>query len=491
MSEQNQKETLSPFGYIKDGKVYRSAFNEHDDKEIGEVRESEEQSFQYFTDRYDRLKEKVDELENSVDEAVNKGSFLMKLLHMKDKMPEYKGIGDFSALIVRLEKLESSLQEKISENRVKNLEIKTALLKEAESLKDSQEWFETAEKMKELRLNWVRTGAVSDEKQEEMEETFHNTVNHFFEEKRKFNEAKKELIIERSKKYKTLIAELRKLMHERDKEVILKRVNEIKEEWEKIGEIPEKIMRSLEGKLVKSIQNLTHQKRRRRIHQNDDNRDSRGGGYGNDRRYQDRGQRGGYRNDGGGYRNNNRDRGSNYNRGPERSYDRGSSYNRNSGNSYEAVDDKMIEEKEKLLSMALELKDMPMAKAVDLAKELQDKWLKSGKSKAPEIRNIYNKFRESIALIFERNNLLKEVGRKNPGIESKTNTEQSIIQAALLKEFIKRDKTEIKLFEDNLNQNGVFDKEDDHSRMLVSKLRSQKYRIKIKETLLRDIELGQ
>ena len=105
---------------------------------------------------------------------------------MKDKMPEYKGIGDFKVLLKKLEKLESQLQEKISENRVKNLEIKEALLKDAESLKDSKEWEETAEKMKDLRLNWVRTGAVVMMKnKKQWEEKFHNTVNFFFEEKKK------------------------------------------------------------------------------------------------------------------------------------------------------------------------------------------------------------------------------------------------------------------------------------------------------------------
>lgn len=444
------------FGYVKEGKVYRKAFLDNKDLEIGLVRETEEKSIQYFVDRFLTLREKVEELEKAVKDANNKGSFLMKLLHMKEKMADYKGIGDFEGLINRLDTLESKLQENIAENRVKNLEIKKALLKDALELKDSKDWDETAEKMKELRLNWVRTGAVVEENQEELEETFHNTVNHFFEEKKKYNEKKRRLIGERSRKYKYLISAVRKLMYEQDKEVILKRIQEIKREWESVGEIPEKLMRPLEGKLAKSIQNLKNPKRRRRI----------GDHQGNNRRdFQNRPS--------------NRDR-DNAGRRP--------SYPREERNEEDLK--KLHEQKSKLLSLALELKDLPLEKSLPLARELQDKWLKSGKSTAPEIRSIYNKFRETIALIFEKNHLEAEIKKKFPVFSGKSKTEQKIIRISTLREMIRRDKGEIKLFEDNLNQSGIMESQDKRSQNLISKLRGQKFRVKIKESLLNEIELN-
>lgn len=457
MSDKKKSTKSSPFGYTKDGKVYRKGFNGLRDLEIGEVRDSEEQSIEYFIDKYDSLVKKIDELEKSVKEATNKGSFLMKLLHMKEKMPEYKGIGDFEALLNRLDKLEDGLQKNISENRVKNLEIKTALLDEAKKLKDSTAWNDTAEKMKELRLNWVRTGAVVDEKQANLEEEFHNSVNHFFEEKRKHNEKKRREIIQRSKRYKDLIAEVRKLAYQKDKDVLYNRINEIKSEWEQIGEIPDKIMRSLEGKLTRSIQDLKNQKRRRRIGQPESNRDRYQNNRGN---FQ---QRRGYTNR------------------PNQRY---------SNEMTEEADPKMIKDKQRLLDLAQELNDMPLNKSIPIAKDLQDKWLKSGKSRAPEIRNIYNKFRETIALIFERNNLERETAKKHADVSGKSNSEQKIIKISVLRDLIKREKTEIKLFEDNINENNVYEKNDSQSKMLISKLRSQKYKLKIKEMLLNQIELA-
>jgi hypothetical protein len=466
MSDNKTKATSKNFGFTKDGKVYRKAFNDFKDLEIGEVRESDEKSIEYFIDRYDALVEKVNELEQAIEEASNKGSFLMKLLHIKEKIATYKGIGDFKALLIRLHKVEEDLQGNIADNRVKNLEIKDSLLKEALGLKDSKEWDDTAEKMKELRLNWLRTGAVIDEKQNEIEELFHNTVNHFFEEKRKFNEARKKEINDKSKRYKYLISQVKKLSYESDKEVIYKRINEIKADWEKVGALPFKVMRLLESKLARSIQDLKQNKRRRRIGQPNENR-----GYSQGRPYG---------NDSGSYQQRNRVGGDS-----RRSQDDRRNYQMS-----DTADKEMIENKNRLLNLALELKDLSLDESIPLAKDLQEQWLKTGKSTAPEIRTIYNRFRETIALLFESNGLKRQIDKNHPAFSSKSSADQKIVKIATMRELIKREKSEIRLFEDNLNENGIFDKSDVQSKMLISRLKNQKYKLKIKETLLHNIELG-
>ena len=83
MSDQNIMDAKK-FGYVKDGKVFRKGFNKLDDLEIGEVRESEEQSLQYFVERYNKLAEKVDSLEKSVTDA-NKQRIL------PNEAPSYEG----------------------------------------------------------------------------------------------------------------------------------------------------------------------------------------------------------------------------------------------------------------------------------------------------------------------------------------------------------------------------------------------------------------
>jgi hypothetical protein len=51
------------YGYIKEGKVFRNAFLEFESKEIGELKESEEDSLKFFVDRFSMAKAKVDQVE--------------------------------------------------------------------------------------------------------------------------------------------------------------------------------------------------------------------------------------------------------------------------------------------------------------------------------------------------------------------------------------------------------------------------------------------
>ena len=65
-------------GYIKGDKVFRNAFLDQPDLEIGVVRESPEKSLEYFENRFENLESKIAKLEDDIGEASNKGSFLMK-----------------------------------------------------------------------------------------------------------------------------------------------------------------------------------------------------------------------------------------------------------------------------------------------------------------------------------------------------------------------------------------------------------------------------
>ena len=129
-----------PYGYVQDGKVYRKAYGEHPALEIGEVKDTPEAAFAYYEQRYQQLQEKINQLEQDIHEKTNKGSYLMKLLHLKETLPQYEGLGDFIALYERLEQLEEYIREIINQNRERNLEIKTALLEEAKELEGIDNW---------------------------------------------------------------------------------------------------------------------------------------------------------------------------------------------------------------------------------------------------------------------------------------------------------------------------------------------------------------
>ena len=177
-----------PYGYIKDNKVYLKGFLGKADREIGEVKEDEASTIAYFEDRFEQIKEKVEKLKSDIQENQNKGSFLMKLIHLRDSLYESDALGDFIPLIEELNQQEEYLNEIIQANRAKNLEVKKALILEAESMKDDTDWKATTEFYKDLKMRWIKTGPVEKEIQEEIETQFNDAVQHFFENRRHFFE---------------------------------------------------------------------------------------------------------------------------------------------------------------------------------------------------------------------------------------------------------------------------------------------------------------
>lgn len=227
-----------PYGYIKDNKVYLREFLNQPDRVIGEVKEDEASTIKYFEDRFTTLKEKIGQLKKDIEENQNKGSFLMKLIHLKDSLLEYDALGDFIPLIEDLEQLQVFLEDIIKKNREKNLEIKRGLIVEAEALKDSTEWKETAEEFKNLKMRWIKTGPVEKDFEEEMEEAFNNAIDTFFENRKNFFEDMAVQAEVNIKIYERLVLEARAAFDNPDAKRAFEISKRIQKEWKAAGRVP-------------------------------------------------------------------------------------------------------------------------------------------------------------------------------------------------------------------------------------------------------------
>lgn len=227
-----------PFGYIKDGKVFLRGFLGRNDREIGEVKESESSTIQYFEARFEQIKEKVAKLKSDIEENQNKGSFLMKLIHLRDSLFESDALGDFEPLIEELNQQEIILNEIIQANRSKNLEVKKGLILEAESLKNDTDWKETAEKFKELKLRWIKTGPVEKEINEEIEQQFNEAIQTFFENRRHFFEGLALQAEENIKVYEALVIQAREAHDLPDAKMAFEISKRIQREWKEAGKVP-------------------------------------------------------------------------------------------------------------------------------------------------------------------------------------------------------------------------------------------------------------
>ena len=226
------------FGYIQDGKVFLKGFLGRPDREIGEVKGDEASTILYFETRYTQLQEKVAQLKSSIEENQNKGSFLMKLIHLKESLSTSDALGDFTLLIAQLEEQEAFLSEIIQGNRSKNLEIKQVLIQEAIEMQASTDWKDTTEKFKELKLRWIKTGPVEKEVHEEMETQFIEAVDFFFEKRQEFYDGLALQAEENIKVYEALLQQARAAHDLPDARMAFDISKRIQKEWKTAGKVP-------------------------------------------------------------------------------------------------------------------------------------------------------------------------------------------------------------------------------------------------------------
>ena len=230
--------TQVPYGFIKDGKVFQNGWADHPEREIGEVRDDNiEKSTQFFEERYADLQNKIEEVTKKIDATENKGSFLMKLVHLREHLPQHDGLGDYQKLHDQITKYESLVRDIIQKNRVRNTEIKNSLLAEVKEASEVINWKEATELINDVKGRWIKTGSAEEDKNESLEENFWALVKDFFDRKKQFFEDKVKLTDHRKRQYEELISEAKLLADIHGKERFNK-VKELKEKWKEIGGIP-------------------------------------------------------------------------------------------------------------------------------------------------------------------------------------------------------------------------------------------------------------
>ncbi|MEP5612474.1 MAG: DUF349 domain-containing protein [Cyclobacteriaceae bacterium] len=242
-----------PFGYEKDGKLYLSGWSTHPDREIGEVRDEDvAKSAQFFVVRYTDLQKKVEDVIEKIDTTDNKGSFLMKLLHLKEQLPKHDGLGDYKLLLDQISKHESLVNDIIKKNRERNTEIKTALIEELKSAVEVINWKEGTQLVNDLKARWIKTGNAAEEKNELLEEEFWEIVKGFFDRKKNFYEDKQRLLELRQKKYEELVVEAEKTRELYGKRKF-DRIKELREIWKNVGGVPNDVFAPLHEKFNRNL----------------------------------------------------------------------------------------------------------------------------------------------------------------------------------------------------------------------------------------------
>lgn len=233
---------ITEYGYVQDGKVFLRGYYHFQDREIGVVRESNEESLQYFVDRFKMVTEKVLAVQEAVKTAENKGSFLMKLIHMRTYLASFNGLGDFTELYEIINVLEDEINEYIAVNRDKNLEIKQALLKEAEEWKGSTDWKEASLRFKDIKMNWIKTGSALKEIEEDLSEKFNAAMDEFYQSRTAFYAEQNELHEQSIDQYEALLIKVRRINRNGGGQEFVDDVKKIQDDWRNVPMVPKRKM---------------------------------------------------------------------------------------------------------------------------------------------------------------------------------------------------------------------------------------------------------
>lgn len=161
----------------------------------------------------------------------------MKILHLKEIIPETDALGDFTALYQKVCVYEEQLEGLIAVNRQKNFEIKTALLAELTEVVKSSEWKSASAAVKTIQTKWLKTGAVAEDKKAEIEGAYKLLTDNFYNRRAAFYADLEKMMVEKEANYEAFLERAA----ERVKHVPIGQLktvsDELREEWKTLGRI--------------------------------------------------------------------------------------------------------------------------------------------------------------------------------------------------------------------------------------------------------------
>ncbi len=424
--ETQKQQQQHEFGYIEGDKVFLRKFLDFPNRQIGVVKESEEASLLYFENRFEIAHQKVMALDGLIEEAQNKGSYLMKLVHMRKYLSNFDGLGDYVYLFAKLDELEKKLRAMIAINRVKNLEIKEALLKEAEEIIESPDIIEREEEIKEVKQKWIKTGAVIKEKQDELENKFQELYGSYFGKRKEIIRQRNNQARNNLRKYQQILEQVERIKYSDDFDATFQEFRNLQQAWKTAGKVPHKQAIILWD---------------------------------------------------------------NFKKANDYFFTRFKNY-KALKSEYPALTANQIKEKlqVELSQEADKLSRQDAHLHTERAKELLMDWKKITSVFKGIDRECGNVFRFACDRIFEESYLMRVVKRKYPLFETKPQEDQFRIRISFMRELIRRDEEEVSISEDKYQRSQKRATHPKVLRTMLTNLNIQKRKIEVKKEVLKELQ---
>jgi hypothetical protein len=164
--------TAPVLGFVNDEGEIRPAGS---DRVLGVVDGANPLGMGFFALAYRRLVTEIDELEAEIRAAKSRLGFREKLQKRAESLTDSDVLGDLTALVARLARLDEEIASEAAEKKA----AKERIAAEAESLADSTEWKATGEKMKALFEEWKGIGSAGKDADEALWAQFSSARERF------------------------------------------------------------------------------------------------------------------------------------------------------------------------------------------------------------------------------------------------------------------------------------------------------------------------
>ncbi|GAA4038711.1 hypothetical protein GCM10022409_25430 [Hymenobacter glaciei] len=415
------------FGYVEADGVWLRPVLAQPARQIGQVKDTPEAALLYFAQRFGLLRTKVETTLANMAASDNKGSFLMKVLHLKEQLKSYEGLGDFEALNEQLVAAEDAMAVTVAQNREKNLATKLGFIQEAETLRNSIEWVSASEKVKDLRQGWLKTGPVEKARAEELENRFQQAIQVFFDRRKAFQSDKKAMANRVQARYLDLIQQAETLKNSDQFEATSRQLKLLQQAWREVnGTLPKKQASELWTRF-RAANNHFFERLKAHI----------------------------------------------------------ASQQAAGGPGAPAPAEVLLARKRALAERAEALMNVPPQEAINHAKALQAEWKQVGTVRGEESDRIWQRFMVACDKIFELSALEYHLRKRTDGTPLPTDpAERARFRATTLRTLLVDDNQELATLRDNLANLSPSPANDAFRQMLQTKVRSFERKIRTKNDLI-------
>ncbi len=227
------------YGYIVDNKVFANSFLDIEERVIGEVKESDQETISYFVSRFEVYKTTVEKLLQKIADTDNKGSYLVKVQDLLKNMNQECALGDFEPLFNKLKVIETEVLSSVEANRLRNKTVKVELIGTLAALLTRAIVPSDLDQVEKLKSTWLRVGKASATDEVELKDKFTAALVKVEEELKSISGLTEELIETRIEQFQHLITRAKELFKEGAYKKNSKVFKEIQASVKEVGFIPQ------------------------------------------------------------------------------------------------------------------------------------------------------------------------------------------------------------------------------------------------------------